>query len=1027
MNYTRFILYCCTLITPLSSLAQRVNHFNTNNGLFTNSLTDLTKDKYGNMWLGSYSGLMKFSGTRIKSFTKIGKTDDAISSQEIHSIIEDACGFIWIGTTAGLDKLDPVTDKITHYALKPPNKETASIGYIYAVFQDSEEFIWISSDEALFKLDNNTGDYQSIQIRRDQYGVPVHTISYNGFIDGQEGFWFHTSDGMSYYEYETGWFYHRYHNPHGLAVFDIKKKENFGQSDMEQDSEGRIWFVNNHNQLISYDAGLNQIDSFEFFKAEGTWPCCYSIAVDARDNIWIGTRHGGVFVFNTRTKTFRSLKQSGINRLIQSDYIYCLETGDDGRVFVAHDNGLDIIDLYDESIVERRLSSNEDFLNLKYQAGDISFIESEQNVYIPFYAFGFFSYNLSADEFTQYSKHTSKNVPATMVFAMDDRKYIATAKNIYPYDSIDVDLNPGIQSLLPDTISKIPGHVIWFFKEDSASVYFKKSNGMLFHWQPDTLERMYSTGFKPNVCISIDSQYLYYLNIDNNLVRRHLSSKASDTIDLQQMVHSLDVSYANPRHIADDGSSIWMTSQTGIFRYAYDEQQLSGYTMNEGLSHGFNFAVVTDQDKNLWVGNLGGIDRFDHATNRFTSILKIKETSYMDSFGNAICTADGRLVFHFGNKLYVIDPKNLKINVNTTHQIQLNEVLVNGNQIDWRNSNALLELKYNENRITFTYDVLEFAHPDLFAFEYRIDGREWIDNGNRSEVNFDGLASGRYVFEVKTVEESFLSYSHRLSVPFTIDPPFWKTWWFILFIAAFGMCILWFLIRRNVRRIRSQNKIELQMAELKSTALRAQMNPHFVFNCLNAIQECVVTGRIDDAYMYLSKFSRLLRFVLEHSDLTIITLHQEMEVLDLYVSLEKLRFKESMEYQMHCDLDLETEAISIPPMLIQPHIENAIWHGLRHRDSNRKLQLFIEEETQEYLRILIEDNGIGRKKAMEHKATRMAGHRHTSKGLAICMQRIELLQRQYPRTQMVIEDLYDEGGASAGTRVHLLLPSIPKA
>jgi ligand-binding sensor domain-containing protein len=252
------------------------------------------------MWIGSYGGLMKFSGTRIKSFTSVGKDDDAISSLEMHSVIEDKCGFIWIGTTGGLDKLDPVTDNVTHYTLKPPNKESASIGYIYAVFQDSEEFIWVCSDMALFKLDNNTGDYQSIPIRRDQYGIPNHTISYNGFIDSPDGIWFQTADGLSFYEYKTDWFYHRYHNPNALKVFDIKRKENFGHSDIEQDSQGRIWFVNNHNQLTSYHPGLNQIDSFEFFRAEGTWPCCYSIAVDARDNIWVGTRHGGVFVLDTK-------------------------------------------------------------------------------------------------------------------------------------------------------------------------------------------------------------------------------------------------------------------------------------------------------------------------------------------------------------------------------------------------------------------------------------------------------------------------------------------------------------------------------------------------------------------------------------------------------------------------------------------------------------------------------------------------------------------------------------------------------
>jgi LytS/YehU family sensor histidine kinase len=166
--------------------------------------------------------------------------------------------------------------------------------------------------------------------------------------------------------------------------------------------------------------------------------------------------------------------------------------------------------------------------------------------------------------------------------------------------------------------------------------------------------------------------------------------------------------------------------------------------------------------------------------------------------------------------------------------------------------------------------------------------------------------------------------------------------------------------------------------------------------------------------------------VLEHSDLSEITVHQEMETLNLYTSLEKLRFRDSFEVQITVNDDMEMESISIPPMLIQPHVENAIWHGLRHLEGDKRLTITVTDET-EYLHVTIEDNGVGRNKAMEHKASRLgAEHRHTSKGLAICEQRIGLLQKQYPQTRMEIEDLYDKAGPS-GTKVSLLLPIIPKS
>jgi LytS/YehU family sensor histidine kinase len=263
------------------------------------------------------------------------------------------------------------------------------------------------------------------------------------------------------------------------------------------------------------------------------------------------------------------------------------------------------------------------------------------------------------------------------------------------------------------------------------------------------------------------------------------------------------------------------------------------------------------------------------------------------------------------------------------------------------------------------------------------------------------------------------------SVRIKIEHPWWRQWWFTTIVVLIIVGSLLAFYRAKLNSYRKELLIARQISDLESRALRAQMNPHFVFNCLNAIQECVVTGRIDEAYTYLSKFSRLLRLVLEHSDLTETSLQQELEILDLYVSLEKLRFKEPIDYRLDISDEIETEQIHIPPMLIQPHIENAIWHGLRHSEKDKKLTIYIKEIATEYLDVIIEDNGVGRERAMELKSSRLgASQRHTSKGLAICTQRIELLQNQYPQTRMEFEDLYNKQGVATGTRVTVVLPII---
>jgi LytS/YehU family sensor histidine kinase len=235
---------------------------------------------------------------------------------------------------------------------------------------------------------------------------------------------------------------------------------------------------------------------------------------------------------------------------------------------------------------------------------------------------------------------------------------------------------------------------------------------------------------------------------------------------------------------------------------------------------------------------------------------------------------------------------------------------------------------------------------------------------------------------------------------------------------------LWYYYYTRLNKYKAELIIARQISDLESKALRAQMNPHFVFNSLNAIQECIITGRIDEAYTYLTKFSRLLRLVLEHSDVGEVTLQEELEVLDVYVSLEKLRFKNDMQYRFELDDSLDPEEILMPPMLIQPHIENAIWHGLRHKEGEKNLTLLINESIPEYLEVIIQDDGIGRRKAASMKKDRLGGTHHHSRGRQLSEDRMDLLRKSYPLASMNITDLYTEDGEAIGTKVVLLIPML---
>ena len=220
-------------------------------------------------------------------------------------------------------------------------------------------------------------------------------------------------------------------------------------------------------------------------------------------------------------------------------------------------------------------------------------------------------------------------------------------------------------------------------------------------------------------------------------------------------------------------------------------------------------------------------------------------------------------------------------------------------------------------------------------------------------------------------------------------------------------------------RLQTQ-EISKQITDLRVKALRAQMNPHFLFNSLNAIQECIITQQTDAAVSYLAKFSKLVRLILENSESQTISLAKEIETLYLYLDVEGLRFAEKFKYQINVKTHLDPSLLSIPPMLVQPYAENAIWHGLLNKNGERFLKIDFSSDD-DSLFVSIEDNGIGRQKADSFKNP--TKKEHTSLGMKLTSERINILNELNPTdAKAEIEDLFDKKGNSAGTRIKLTLP-----
>ena len=213
-----------------------------------------------------------------------------------------------------------------------------------------------------------------------------------------------------------------------------------------------------------------------------------------------------------------------------------------------------------------------------------------------------------------------------------------------------------------------------------------------------------------------------------------------------------------------------------------------------------------------------------------------------------------------------------------------------------------------------------------------------------------------------------------------------------------------------------------KVAESRLQSLRLQMNPHFLFNALNSIQQMILANEDMIATRYLSRFSKLLRTILVHSDKEMVTLREEIEILNLYVELESVRFKDKFSYKILCDENIDTDEIKIPTLLVQPFVENAIWHGLMHKEGMKELLIEFSEEGS-FIKCIVEDNGIGREKSGERKIAAGQGNKHKSKGIEVSVERLKNMQNASGQTgEISIIDLKDDAGTAMGTRIELYFP-----
>jgi ligand-binding sensor domain-containing protein len=476
----------------------------------------------------------------------------------------------------------------------------------------------------------------------------------------------------------------------------------------------------------------------------------------------------------------------------------------------------------------------------------------------------------------------------------------------------------------------------------------------------------------------------------------------------------------------DSEGRLWMATR-GKGVIVKEENKFYQVTAKDGLASNMCRDLYIDSGNVVWVGSNSGLSKIkfsrDNAALNFRVDVYSKKQGLLTNEVNYILRRGEEIIVAHNNGISIFNPASIKNN-SVPPPVYISGAVVSGSAFHGDS----LVLPYSKNYFKVNYTGLSYKNPGALEYKYKMEGLDtsWVYT-NYPSAQFQTLNPGDYTFVVYAKNDDGYWSDEPATLHLTVTPAWWQTWWFRTVAAATLLALVYLAVRTRIDKVRRREHeksiLQSKIAETELKALRAQMNPHFLFNAINSVQHFITSNDPDSSQRYLSKFARLIRYVVDNSKPSAIPISKEIEAIKLFLELESVRFENRFEYFIEVDKRIEKDFVQIPSMLIQPYVENAIWHGLMHKDGRGKITIRIEL-LEQGLKCVIEDDGIGRQKSLELKAN-LKMKKHKSVGMTITQERLEIInQMNNSRLSVNIIDLADENNNPAGTRVELFIPSV---
>lgn len=976
-------------------------NYSSEQGLSQNSCYTIAQDSDGFMWFGTQDGLNRYDGKQFMTYLPQNSIGKKLPSNYISSLYFDSTeNLLWVGTIGGVCLYDPgsrtllsVSEKFTYATLleSVPIKKIVSFRpheywivtfnrgllclnsksrTVDIYFGDDNNKVRVSSIvqhqgkiiaavlHHLFTLEPKQGKYTTVPLLPQQQFPEIRELySY------QDALWIGTLTEGCYYLDKAGTVHPFRFNTGGVGCFIT-------------DASNNLWIGTRGNGIVHYNPQSQVVQTASHNRYDSRTPgknFVLSLFRDRQGIVWCGLSGSGIAKYDPLKYQFRTISNEPMNPAsLQDNMVFDIYKCKDGTSYVGTQNkGLAEWDPLTNEF--HTYSESSRFGSTSNTIHDMT-EDDGNNLWIAGWG-GLMK--LDRKQQRVYFNDEQKLLTARKLYGIIKLKHadslFITGENGPVFFSLaDQQWKPCVNSVLQD--SAFIGR--YMYEDDNKTIWICTVGGGLvkFDYRAGTFE-IIETVRKYSIYVRhlFANGTLFWLATDNGIVvYDHAKNEVVRHITLNA-INASNVCYAIQK---DKEGFFWVSSNTGLYKIHPKNYSSQNYDLGNGLSFlEYNTAcALSEADGTLFFGGVGGITQFNP--------LQIKGNSFSPS---PLVTA-----------MYVNDSL-------------------------WPAGNNLktggITLDHRQNFITIHFAVNNFSNQNKNQFSYRLRGlsNTWTNSGNRNFANYTSLPPGDYVFELRSANSDGIWSNEITSLSFRIDPPWWQTWWFKLAAIVFIAAIVTYIVRRRIGAIRREADLKHKIAETEMMALRAQMNPHFIFNCINSIDGLIQSNDKYQATVYLNKFARLIRNILDSSRQNMVSLSKDLETLQLYIDLEKFRNENKFTSEISAEVSLLEENYKVPPLIIQPYVENAILHGLRKKPGNNGMLKIAITRASEHIEYIIEDNGAGRSAVLTN------GHDNgkRSYGMQMSQDRVKLFNQE-DQASIQITDLYTNGEPS-GTRVRVLL------